>query len=77
MKDKAELYERVKWLKEPEFGDFKRKVSLYIDQFREQKNLDQGLRKTLADLKHQVVYAPSGDIEATRRMVLQKLKSDR
>ena len=70
----AELYETVKWLYEPEFGDFKRKLGTYIDRTRE--TLDPSNRealKKLEQLKMQVVYVPNGDIEETRKMVLREL----
>lgn len=79
MNDKAtimELCEKVKWLQEPEFGDFKRKIGLYLDQTREGlKSPDRVLKKSLDELKYQVVYAPNGDMEATRALVVSKLKS--
>lgn len=79
MKEKAEimeLCEKVKWLHEPEFGDFKRRVGLYLDQFRESLDPSEtGLRRSLEELKYQVVYAPNGDMEATRALVISKLKS--
>lgn len=70
-----ELCEKVKWLQEPEFGDFKRKVGLYLDQTKERLgSSDAALRKNLEELKYQVVYAPNGDMEATRALVVSKLK---
>lgn len=79
MKEKAaimELCEKVKWLQEPEFGDFKRKIGLYLDQTKESLGPSEAnLKKNLDELKYQVVYAPNGDMEATRALVISKLKS--
>lgn len=82
MNDKAliqNLYDKVKWLREPEFGDFKRKVGLYLEKAREdldsKRGSHQDLLNNLDELKFQVVYAPNGDIEATRALVLSKLLS--
>ena len=79
MNDKAaimELCEKVRWLQEPEFGDFKRKIGLYLDQTREGlESSDKAFKKSLDELKYQVVYAPNGDMEATRALVVSKLKS--
>lgn len=70
----AELQEKVRWLQEPEFGDFKRKLGLYIDQASEQSETNKEVKKLLKELKYQVVYAPNGDMEATRSLVLAKLQ---
>ncbi len=77
MKDKdglLELCEKIKWLREPEFGDFKRKIGLYLDQANENFTHPQA-KKSLEELKYQVVYAPNGDMEATRALVVSKLKN--
>ena len=65
--------EQIRWLYEPEYGDFKRKVGLYIQRLEEKHpELAQGLAKdVLAEIKTKVIYNPSGDIEATRRQILQ------
>jgi hypothetical protein len=66
--------DQVRWLYEPEYGDFKRKVGLYIERLEEaipEAGGDGALRKTLADMKAKVVYNPNGDIESTRRQVIQ------
>ncbi len=66
--------DQVRWLYEPEYGDFKRKVGLYIERLEEslpQSNAGQSTKKVLADMKSTVVFNPNGDIEATRRQVIQ------
>lgn len=71
----VELQEKVRWLQEPEFGDFKRKLGLYLEQAREQSEANSEIEKVLRELKYQVVYAPNGDMEATRSLVLAKLQN--
>lgn len=65
--------DQIRWLYEPEFGDFKRKVGLYIQRLEESDpNLRKGQAgKVLETMKTAVMYDPSGDIESTRRKVLQ------
>lgn len=66
--------EQVRWLYEPEYGDFKRKVSLYIERLEEAlpAHGDASLtKKVLEDMRTQVVFNPTGDIESTRRQVIQ------
>ena len=65
--------EQVRWLYEPEYGDFKRKLGLYIQRLEEANpTLTKGANaKLLANMKQSVVYSPSGDIEATRKEVIQ------
>jgi hypothetical protein len=65
--------DQVRWLYEPEFGDFKRKVGLYIERLEEaHPELAKGNhRKVMANMKTAVMYNPNGDIELTRRQILQ------
>jgi len=69
----AKFIEQIKWLYEPEYGDFKRKVGLYIERLEESnpqwKKGTQG--KILETMKTAVLFDPNGDIESTRRKVLQ------
>lgn len=68
-----QFIDQVRWLYEPEFGDFKRKLGLYIQRLEEAhpsiKKGDGG--KVIENMKTTVVYNPNGDIEATRREVIQ------
>ncbi len=68
-----QFIDQVRWLYEPEFGDFKRKVGLYIQRLEESNpSLKSGRAKeVLSDMKTTVVYNPNGDIEATRRQLLK------
>lgn len=61
--------DQVRWLYEPEYGDFKRKLGLYIERLEE--SCGGTAAKVLADMKSKVVFNPNGDIEATRRLVIQ------
>ena len=68
-----QFIEQVRWLYEPEFGDFKRKIGLYIQRLEETNpHLKSGPSKNvLGEMRTAVMYNPSGDIEATRREVLK------
>jgi hypothetical protein len=65
--------DQVRWLYEPEFGDFKRKLGLYIQRLeKDNPGFKNGEgRQVLDTMKSTVVYNPNGDIESTRREVLQ------
>jgi hypothetical protein len=65
--------DQVRWLYEPEFGDFKRKIGLYIERLEEaHPELTTGQAKqVMASMKSTVIYNPNGDIERTRRQVIQ------
>lgn len=68
-----QFIDQVRWLYEPEYGDFKRKLGLYIQRLEEaQPALKSGsANQVLAQIKNSVVYNPNGDIETTRRHVLK------
>lgn len=68
-----QFIDQVRWLYEPEYGDFKRKVGLYIQRLEE---TDPGLtkgqaKKILESMKTAALFDPNGDIESTRRKILQ------
>jgi hypothetical protein len=64
--------DQVRWLYEGEFGDFKRKVGLYLQRMEEaDPELKSGPSKEyLNQIRNLVMYSPNGDIESTRRQVL-------
>ena len=64
--------DQVRWLHEPEFGDFKRKVGLYIHRLVESvPALKQGpTSKLISQMEEEVIFNPNGRIEATRKNVL-------
>lgn len=65
--------DQVRWLYEPEYGDFKRKLGLYIERLEEaHPELASGKAKDVfANMKSKVIYNPNGNIELTRRQVLE------
>ncbi len=71
--------DQVKWLQEPEFGDFKRKVGLYVNRLEEElssgalsgTSAGQKQRDLLEQMRFVCLYAPDGDMDGTRRKVLQ------
>ena len=78
-KEVVEKFEQqVQWLHEVEYGDFKRKLSLYI--LRLQQGLQSNRPKVvelIESMRDTVIYNPVGDIEITRAKVLdtvEKLK---
>jgi hypothetical protein len=68
-----QFIDQIRWLYEPEYGDFKRKVGLYIQRLEEAAPaLKKGATcKVLETMKTTVLFDPNGDIESTRRKVLQ------
>ncbi len=67
--------EQIRWLYEAEFGDFKRKVGLYLERLEQtHPQFSQGRAKeVIEEIRSKVIYSPSGDIEATRRQIIQKM----
>ena len=68
--------EQVRWLQEPEFGDFKRKVGLYLNRLQEDLigpggQLGRAVDQTLNKMRMAALYVPNGDMESTRRQLLQ------
>jgi|GEM_PF-2216756 hypothetical protein len=72
MKDKiAELCEKVKDLNEAEYGDFKRKVNLYLLRTgAELRKTDVEERNKLREIQQQLLYGSNADIESARSMIL-------
>ena len=68
-----QFIDQVRWLYEPEFGDFKRKLGLYIQRLEEaHPSLKSGRAKeVIGEIKTSVVFNPNGDIEVTRRQVIK------
>jgi len=74
----TDLAEKVRFIHEIEYGDFKRKVGLYLT--RAQSHFSRSDLKThglFKELRQRVVYSPDGDIEATRHWVLEKLQENK
>ncbi|HMN68641.1 MAG TPA: hypothetical protein PKC28_08885 [Bdellovibrionales bacterium] len=68
-----QFIDNIRWLYEPEYGDFKRKVGLYIQRLEEANpQLKSGhAKKVMTDMRSVVVFTPNGDIESTRRQVIR------
>jgi hypothetical protein len=67
-----EFYDKVNWLNEIEYGDFKRKVGLYLNRLEENlKTQNPEAHSLLNRIKDTVVFNPSGEIEATRMKALE------
>lgn len=65
--------DQVRWLYEPEFGDFKRKLGLYIERLEEAHPAvaDVKAKEVFDNMKSTVIYNPNGDMERTRRQVIE------
>lgn len=65
--------EQVRWLHEPEFGDFKRKVGLYIHRLVESvPAMRQGTAgQVISKMETDVMFNPNGNIESTRKNILK------
>lgn len=67
-----EFYDKVNWLNEIEYGDFKRKVGLYLNRLEENLKLQNPeAQQIMQKLKDVVVYNPEGEIEPTRIKALE------
>lgn len=75
----AEYCERIRWLTDVDYGDFKRKVGMYLNRLLESGACSGADSVSLIQsLKNEVIYDPTGDIEATRARVilgLEKIRS--
>lgn len=67
-----EFVEKVQWLQEVEYGDFKRKVNLYINRLMEQlKNTSPEVKELAEQIRHKVVFDPTEpDVERAREFVV-------
>lgn len=66
--------DKVKWLHEPDYGDFKRKVGLYLKRLEQEmgeKAQQVPLRIQFHNLMNEVVYSPNGEVESTRDKTIQ------
>lgn len=72
-----QFLKQVEWLHEPEYGDFKRKVGLYLSRLEQAlgaKALTPSKRAVFAEIRDFVIYQPSGDVETTRAKVISLVK---
>lgn len=67
-----EFMKTVKWVHEFEYGDFKRKLGLYVNRLGERLGKkDQLTKNILAEMRQVIVFDPDGDIEATRSRAIR------
>jgi hypothetical protein len=66
----SEFIKRVENLYEVEYGDFKRKVGLYINRL-EQDFKDPQSRQVIQEMRQVVLYGNHPDIETAREKTLQ------
>ena len=74
----AEFEAKVSGLYEAEYGDFKRKLGLYITRLEQDlgQQLNQSSRAQIDQLKHQLIYSPeTTNIEQARSLALQMAKA--
>ena len=68
----AQFIDQIRWLHEVDYGDFKRKVGLYISRL--ETNLDPEKLKIVSDLtakmRFQLLYQGTGDVEQARTNTL-------
>ncbi|MGE0763858.1 MAG: hypothetical protein AB7N80_11320 [Bdellovibrionales bacterium] len=65
--------DQIRWLHEVEYGDFKRKVGLYLTRL--EKSLDaeklRAVRDVIAQIRQDVIFNNKDDIEFARRRTLE------
>jgi hypothetical protein len=68
-----EFIDTITYLYEPEYGDFKRKLGLYLERLvQSDPSLGEGQAKALIEqMRMRAIFDSSGDIEASRRQVLE------
>lgn len=75
-----EFVEKVTHLYESEYGDFKRKLGLYMHRLEQDlgASVSSQARAKLLELKHEIVYSPeTTNIEAARSRALEVVGSIR
>lgn len=68
-----EFIKRVENLYEVEYGDFKRKVSLYINRL-DQGVTDPSKRAIITKMRNDLLFGPIADIEIMREKTLELAK---
>ncbi len=56
-----------------DFGDFKRKIVLYLNRFNEEQALSADQKKVITDIIEKVQFNYSSDIEKARRWTIDQL----
>jgi hypothetical protein len=74
----VEFENKVSHLYEAEYGDFKRKLGLYMRRLEQDlgEAISPEMRAKLSSLKHDIVYSPeSTNIEFARQKALEVVRS--
>lgn len=69
-----EFSDCVATLHEPDFGDFKRKIELYLSRLEAELKTSPEARGVLRVLRDHVIYNPNGHVESTRQFILKKCR---
>jgi hypothetical protein len=56
-----------------DYGDFKRKIVLYINRYKETRQLSTQDQKIFIEMIEKIQFHPSLDIESTRNWTMDKL----
>lgn len=70
-----EFESQINSLQEVDIGDFRRRLTLYINRLQEELPQKPSITKTIEEMKHAVLYEPHLDIENIRESILQKIKN--
>lgn len=65
--------DQVRWLHEVDFGDFKRRVGLYILRTEATMALDKlnSVRDLFAQMRQDLLYVGHADVEVTRKRMIE------
>lgn len=68
-----DFIQKVQWIHEVDYGDFKRKLGLYINRMEDSLSAagKPALLAQIEQLRVKVIYNASGNIEDTRDLVLE------
>lgn len=72
---KQDLQQTIRSLVVKDYGDFKRKILLYIARYKELHRPNQQQNKIYSELVDRIQFHPNQDIESTRNWVVTKLSS--
>tara|TARA_Y100000817_G_C16794682_1_gene516808 strand:+ start:634 stop:870 length:237 start_codon:yes stop_codon:yes gene_type:complete len=73
----SQFVEKVSQLHEVDYGDFKRKVGQYLNELAEHKDLGRDQQRIIMEIRNNVVFVGTGDIETGRKEAIslaEKLK---
>ena len=65
--------DKVRWVHEVDYGDFKRKVGLYLFRLESQFSADEKARVAdlLLQMRMDIVFNPKGDVNSARIRTLE------